>query len=202
MSGAAPLRQPQNLKAALAQNERLKRLSLYSLENPRGVIIERYLGFISARVVYVFSMLKNLSSSLTQDNGARSEPFEKSFAEIERAALKELQKAAENRGADGVLGVRLDYHLLDGTGFAGVGGKLFVVVVTGTAVKIDSSPRPTAEQTAKKTVAAKPAPDPTSAPQPPAPSGMQKTQKTQKTQKIQTTQNISPLPFPHRPGDE
>jgi uncharacterized protein YbjQ (UPF0145 family) len=167
MAGIPPQRLP-NPKAALALRERSKKIFLYSIENPRGIVIEKYLGFISVRVVHVLSMLKNLPSSLTDDNGTRSEPFEKSFSEIEQTVLKELQKSADNRGADGVLGVRLEFHLLDGTGFVGVGSKLLVVVATGTAVKINVSP-PTAERT-QRPAAPRSSSETPEKPQPSAPS--------------------------------
>jgi len=116
--------------------EEISRIFVVTVDNPIGMRIAEHMGIICSRAVYALSLLKNVSFS-AEDNvqGGRSIFFEKCFAEIEAQALRELKEKAYNRGADGVVGVRIEHQFIESTGLISIGGKLLLLSMSGTAVK-------------------------------------------------------------------
>jgi len=113
------------------------RIFVVTVDNPIGVRIAEHIGIICSRSVYVLSLLKNVSSAFEEkDQSGRSIFFEKRFAEIENQALRELKEKAYNRGADGVVGVRMEHQFIESTGMMSIGGKLLLLSLCGTAVKV------------------------------------------------------------------
>jgi uncharacterized protein YbjQ (UPF0145 family) len=95
-----------------------------------GKPVSVHLGIVAAEVIFGAMILKDLLAQGTDIIGGRSELYEKVFADARREALKELEAAAAQRGANAVLGVRIDYQVL------GEKNGMLMATASGTAVAI------------------------------------------------------------------
>ena len=112
------------------------RIFVVTVDNPDGIRIAEHMGIICSRALYALSLLKNVSFAFEEsEQSGRFVFFEKCFTEIENQALRELKEKAFNRGADGVVGVRVEHQFIENTGIMSIGGKLLLLSMTGTAVK-------------------------------------------------------------------
>jgi uncharacterized protein YbjQ (UPF0145 family) len=98
----------------------------------QGAIIDSYLGIVTAEVVYGSNFLRDLFASLRDFVGGRTGSYERLFEEGQRKALEELEKRAQQLGADAVIGIEID----TGTINVDQSGVLLLITATGTAVKI------------------------------------------------------------------
>lgn len=98
----------------------------------QGAIIDSYLGIVTAEVVYGSNFLRDLFASLRDFVGGRTGSYERLFEEGQRKALEELEKKAQELGADAVIGIEID----TGTINVDQSGVLLLITATGTAVKI------------------------------------------------------------------
>jgi uncharacterized protein YbjQ (UPF0145 family) len=71
-----------------------------------------------------------LGASVRDIVGGRSGAYENSLRDARETALKELADEARALGADGVIGIDLDYEVL------GQQGSMLMVSASGTAVKL------------------------------------------------------------------
>jgi uncharacterized protein YbjQ (UPF0145 family) len=62
--------------------------------------------------------------------GGRSKTYEKVLEQAKEDALRELSQKAQEMGANGILGVDLDFETI------GSGGSMLMVIATGTAVRL------------------------------------------------------------------
>lgn len=116
--------------------DEIARVFVVTVDNPVGIRIAEHMGIICSRAVYSLSLLKNASFAFSEnERGGRSVFFEKCFTEIENQALRELKEKAYHRGADGVVGVRIEHQFIESTGMISIGGKLLLLSMSGTAVK-------------------------------------------------------------------
>jgi len=117
--------------------DEIARIFVVTVDNPSGIKIAEHLGIICARAVYSLSLLKNVSFALgSKEHGGRSSFFEKCFSDIEYQVIRELKEKAYKRGADGVVGVRIEHQFIESTGMISIGGKLLLLSMSGTAVKV------------------------------------------------------------------
>ena len=116
--------------------DEIARVFVVTVDNPSGIKIAEHLGIICSRAVYALSLLKNVSfASDDNERNGRSIFFEKCFADIELQVLRELKEKAFKRGADGVVGARIEHQFIESTGMISMGGKLLLLSMSGTAVK-------------------------------------------------------------------
>ncbi|MFQ4147002.1 YbjQ family protein [Chlorogloeopsis sp. ULAP02] len=98
----------------------------------QGVIVDSYLGIVTAEVVYGSNFLRDFFASLRDIIGGRTGSYERLFEEGQRKALTELEQRALRLGADAVIGIEID----TGTINVDQSGVLLLITATGTAVKI------------------------------------------------------------------
>jgi uncharacterized protein YbjQ (UPF0145 family) len=98
----------------------------------QGVVIQSYLGIVTAEVVYGSNFLRDFFASIRDIIGGRTGSYERLFEEGQRKALNELELRAKRLGADAVLGIEID----TGTINVDTSGVLLLITATGTAVKI------------------------------------------------------------------
>lgn len=98
----------------------------------QGVVIQSYLGIVTAEVVYGSNFLRDFLASIRDIVGGRTGSYERLFEEGQRKAIEELEQRAQRLGADAVIGIAVD----TGTINVDQSGVLLVITVTGTAVKI------------------------------------------------------------------
>ena len=92
--------------------------------------IEEVKGVITAECVFGMNVFRDFFAGMSDFFGGRSEASQKVLRDARETCLNELKKEAYELGADGVIGIDLDYSEISGKGK----GMLFLVA-SGTAVK-------------------------------------------------------------------
>jgi uncharacterized protein YbjQ (UPF0145 family) len=95
-----------------------------------GRAVRDYLGIVTGEVIVGANIFKDLFASVRDIVGGRSGAYENSLRDARETALKELADEARALGADGVIGIDLDYEVL------GAQGSMLMVSASGTAVKL------------------------------------------------------------------
>ncbi|MGL5838664.1 MAG: heavy metal-binding domain-containing protein [Sphingorhabdus sp.] len=95
-----------------------------------GRPVREYLGVVTGEVIVGANIFKDLFAGIRDIVGGRSGAYENSLREARSTALKELSEEARALGADGVIGIDLDYEVL------GQQGSMLMVSASGTAVKL------------------------------------------------------------------
>lgn len=98
----------------------------------QGVTIDRYLGVVTAEVVYGSNALRDWFAGIRDIVGGRTGSYERVFQQGQQAAIDELKERAAQMGANGVIGISVD----TGTINIDQKGALLLITATGTAVKI------------------------------------------------------------------
>lgn len=93
-----------------------------------GRPVQEYLGVINAQSIIGANIFKDIFAGLRDVFGGRSRTYEKVLEQAKEDALRELTQKAQALGANGILGVDLDFET--------VGGSMLMVIATGTAVRI------------------------------------------------------------------
>jgi uncharacterized protein YbjQ (UPF0145 family) len=94
-----------------------------------GRPVREYLGVVTGEVIVGANLFKDLFASVRDIVGGRSGAYESTLRDARKTALSELADEARAMGADGVVGIDLDYEVL------GQGGSMLMVSASGTAVK-------------------------------------------------------------------
>ena len=92
-----------------------------------GHPVREYLGVVSAQSVLGVNAFKDIAAGMRNVFGGRSKSYENELSAGVASVLDEMEKQAEAIGADGVLGVDIDYET--------VGQNMLMVSASGTAVR-------------------------------------------------------------------
>ena len=95
-----------------------------------GRTISTYLGIVTGEAIVGANIFRDLFANIRDIVGGRSAAYEQELARARTIALDELKMAAQQLGADAVVGVDLDYEVL------GANNGMLMVSVSGTAVKL------------------------------------------------------------------
>lgn len=95
-----------------------------------GKTISNYLGIVTGEAIVGANIFRDLFANIRDIVGGRSAAYEQELARARTIALDELKLAAQQLGADAVVGVDLDYEVL------GANNGMLMVSVSGTAVKL------------------------------------------------------------------
>jgi uncharacterized protein YbjQ (UPF0145 family) len=95
-----------------------------------GRPVAQYLCVVTGEVIVGANIFKDLFAGIRDIVGGRSGAYENSLRDARETALKELADEARALGADGVIGIDLDYEVL------GQQGSMLMVSASGTAVKL------------------------------------------------------------------
>lgn len=98
----------------------------------QGMAIDRYLGIVTAEVVYGSNALRDFFAGLRDVLGGRTGSYERVFERGQQDAIAELEKRAQKLGADAVIGIEID----TGTINVDQTGALLLITATGTAVTL------------------------------------------------------------------
>ncbi len=93
----------------------------------QGREVERYLGIVTAEVVYGTNVLRDFLAALRNIIGGRTKTYEEVFEKAQKKVLEELEQRAKHLGANGILGVTLHTNMST---------TLIIITATGTAVKL------------------------------------------------------------------
>ena len=92
-----------------------------------GHSIARYHGIVVGEAILGANVFRDVFASITDIVGGRSGAYEKSLQEARETALRELEERAAMIGANAVVGVDLDYEVVN---------NMLMVSASGTAVTI------------------------------------------------------------------
>lgn len=93
-----------------------------------GHTIREYRGVVVGEAILGANVFRDVFASITDIVGGRSGAYEESLAEARKTALRELQDHAVSAGGNAVVGVDLDYEVIN---------NMLMVSASGTAVVID-----------------------------------------------------------------
>jgi uncharacterized protein YbjQ (UPF0145 family) len=93
-----------------------------------GHSVSGYLGIVAAQGVLGVNAFKDVAAGMRNILGGRSKSYENELASGVSDSLVELEKQAEQLGADAVIGVDIDYE--------SVGSNMLMISASGTAVKL------------------------------------------------------------------
>ncbi|MDV7144988.1 heavy metal-binding domain-containing protein [Tropicimonas sp. TH_r6] len=93
----------------------------------QGRQITEYCGIVAGEAILGANVFRDVFAGITDIIGGRSSSYEASLGEARETALKELEERAEAVGADAVVGVDLDYEVIN---------NMLMVSASGTAVRL------------------------------------------------------------------
>ncbi len=93
-----------------------------------GRKITDYKGVVVGEAILGANVFRDIFASITDIVGGRSGAYEKSLGEARDTALTELQQRAAAKGANAVVGVDLDYEVIN---------NMLMVSASGTAVVLE-----------------------------------------------------------------
>ena len=95
-----------------------------------GHPVRAYLGIVTGEVIVGANIFSDMFASVRDIVGGRSGAYENALRDARKQALAELQAEAAELGANGVIGIDLDYEVLGKT------GSMLMVTASGTAVEL------------------------------------------------------------------
>ena len=108
----------------------IKEVKLTTTPEYPNFAIDDVMGIVTAECVFGMNIFRDFFAGMSDFFGGRSEASQKVLRDARETCLNELKKEAFELGADGVIGIDLDYSEISGKGK----GMLFLVA-SGTAVK-------------------------------------------------------------------
>tara|TARA_B100002052_G_scaffold157072_1_gene143143 strand:- start:40 stop:357 length:318 start_codon:yes stop_codon:yes gene_type:complete len=97
--------------------------------NIDGEQIKEYLGVVTGEAISGANFIKDMMASLRDFTGGRSGAYEQELSKARNIAFDEMNQKARVMGANGVVGIDIDY------GTIGEKGSMLMVSVNGTAIK-------------------------------------------------------------------
>ena len=94
-----------------------------------GVRIEKFLGLVNGEAIIGANIFRDMFASVRDVVGGRAGGYERALAGARDAALEEMVAAAKELGADGIVGIDVDYEVLGET------NGMMMVAVSGTAIR-------------------------------------------------------------------
>lgn len=89
------------------------------------------IDIITSECVFGMNLFKDFFAAVSDVFGGRSSTTQKVLRDARKTCLNEMRREAAQLGADGVIGVKLDY-----SEFSGGGKSMLFLVASGTAVKL------------------------------------------------------------------
>lgn len=92
-----------------------------------GYSVAEYFGIVTGEAILGANIVRDLFAGITDILGGRSGAYEAELAKARETALREMEERAAERGANAVIGVDLDYEVIN---------NMLMVSASGTAVRI------------------------------------------------------------------
>jgi uncharacterized protein YbjQ (UPF0145 family) len=93
-----------------------------------GRPVSRYLGVVTGEAIIGANIFRDMFAAVRDIVGGRSATYEKALNEARQVAMSEMEKRAQEMGANAVIGIDIDYEVL------GQNNGMLMVAVSGTAV--------------------------------------------------------------------
>lgn len=94
-----------------------------------GREIKDYLDVVVGEAILGANIFKDIFGAIRDVVGGRSGAYEKEMGKAREIAFAEMEDKARRLGADGIVGIDIDYEVI------GSQGSMMMVSVSGTAVK-------------------------------------------------------------------
>ncbi len=94
-----------------------------------GHPVKDYLGVVVGEAILGANIFKDLFGAIRDVVGGRSGAYEEEMGKARDIAFAEMEEKARALGADGIIGIDIDYEVI------GQNGSMMMVSVSGTAVK-------------------------------------------------------------------
>ena len=94
-----------------------------------GRPVQGYLGVVVGEAILGANIFKDMFGAIRDVVGGRSGAYEREMGRAREIAFAEMEERARELGADGIVGIDIDYEVI------GSGGSMMMVSVSGTAVK-------------------------------------------------------------------
>ena len=92
-----------------------------------GYQIAEYLGIVAGEAILGANIVRDVFAAVTDIFGGRSGAYEQELAKARTTALEELEQRATALGATAIVGVDLDYEVIN---------NMLMVTASGTAVRL------------------------------------------------------------------
>jgi len=96
----------------------------------QGKDISRYHGVVTGEAILGANVFKDIFASIRDIVGGRSAAYEKELEKARIIAFEEMSQQAAEMGANGIVGIDIDYETV------GAQGGMLMVSVSGTAVTL------------------------------------------------------------------
>jgi uncharacterized protein YbjQ (UPF0145 family) len=93
-----------------------------------GKLVTAYHGIVVGEAILGANIFRDIFAQITDIVGGRSGAYEQELGKARDTALKELEDRARDKGANAVVGVDLDYEVIN---------NMLMVSASGTAVTIE-----------------------------------------------------------------
>lgn len=103
---------------------------LSTTEALEGFEVIEYLGLVSGETISGANILRDVMATVTDFVGGRSAAYEEELSGARDSAIRELKDRAQRMGADGVVGLSIDFEVIGGR------GAMIMVTALGTAVRL------------------------------------------------------------------
>ncbi len=91
--------------------------------------VDAYLGIVTGETILGANIMKDVFAGIRDIVGGRSAAYEQELRKAREIAMQEMTAAAEELGANAVIGIDLDYETVSS-------GNMLMVTVSGTAVRL------------------------------------------------------------------
>lgn len=99
-----------------------------------GWQVTKYLGPVSSHVVAGTNIFSDIAASFSDVFGGQSKSYQKQLERIKSEVIGQLKDEAAERGADALVGLRIDHDQISGQNKA-----MFMVTASATAVRADAT---------------------------------------------------------------
>ncbi len=110
------------------QRNRFNSIIVTTTNTIEGKYVVKYLDVVFGEVVEGINMFRDFAAGFTNVIGGRSESYEKSMAKAREAAMNEMKKKAASLGANAIVGVTVDYEVINA---------MLMITSSGTAVIVE-----------------------------------------------------------------
>lgn len=94
-----------------------------------GRPVQDYLGVVVGEAILGANIFKDMFGAIRDVVGGRSGAYEQEMGRAREIAFSDMEEKARALGADGIVGIDIDYEVV------GKGGSMMMVSVSGTAVR-------------------------------------------------------------------
>lgn len=114
----------------------MKDIIITTTNNVENYVVDNYLGVVTANLVIGTNVFSDFVASLSDFFGGMSGTYRKQMDTLYERARDQISFEAKQRGANAILGYRIDFDEISGQGKS-----MFMISVSGTAVKLSSKPQ-------------------------------------------------------------